>query len=421
MDAIKYIDKNKKEIYQLGDALFKNPELGYKEFKTKEILTNCLKEKGYTIENECFETAFSVSIGSGHPHIGLIAELDAIPTLNHPYANRNDSNAAHSCGHSTQCTIMSSVMAALKQSGIKHGKVTLFFTPGEEYTDVEYRKKLIKSKKINYIGGKVNLLASGIFDDVDMFIHAHTMGESKKYHFSLNSHLGGFVHKEITFKGKAAHASVLPHLGINALNAFTIFNTSVNALRETFKEEDMIRIHGIIKEGGQTVNSIPERIVYECYVRSLNLEAMNEVSRKVDNAAIHSAKAIGASASIKNSPGYLPLIQDKNINEVIRKEMLKYCKPEDIYDGELSMAAGDIGDISIFKPTIQFGYTGFKGACHSKDLCIVDNNKAYIEPAKIIINTIYELLNNKQLSNKIIKEYKPRMSKKEYLAYINQK
>ena len=85
------------------------------------------------------------------------------------------------------------------------------------------------------------------------------------------------------------------------------------------------------------------------------------------------------------------------------------------------MAAGDIGDISIFKPTIQFGYTGFKGACHSKDLCIVDNNKAYIEPAKIIINTIYELLNNKQLSNKIIKEYKPRMSKKEYLAYINQK
>lgn len=421
MDAIQYIDSNKKEIIALGDLLFKTPELGYKEFKTKKILTDFLKNKGFNIENECFETAFSISIGSGHPHIGLIAELDAIPTLGHPYANKNDNNAAHSCGHSTQCAIMSNVMVALKQKGIKTGKVTLFFTPAEEFTDVNYRKKLIKEKKIKYIGGKINMLEKGLFDDVDIFIHAHTMGQNPKYHFSLNTHLGGFVHKTITFKGKAAHAAVLPHEGINALNAFNIFNTSINALRETFKEEDMIRIHGMLTEGGQTVNSIPERVVYECYVRSMDLDAINQISKKVDNAAIHSAKAIDASATIKTIPGYLPLVQERKVNDIIKKEMLKYCSSNQINDNEISMAAGDVGDISVFKPTVQFGYTGFKGICHGKDLCVVDNNRAYIEPIKIITKTVESLLNNPKLINTIKKEYKPRMSKKDYLKYINQK
>ncbi|MBQ7126008.1 M20/M25/M40 family metallo-hydrolase, partial [bacterium] len=86
--------------------------------------------------NECFETAFSVSIGKGKPHIGLIAELDALPTLGHKYANKNDNNAAHACGHSSQCAIMASVISLLKEDTFK-GKVTLFFTPAEEYTDIK--------------------------------------------------------------------------------------------------------------------------------------------------------------------------------------------------------------------------------------------------------------------------------------------
>ena len=119
----------------------------------------------------------------------------------------------------------------------------------------------------------------GIFDDEDLFIHLHTMGEST-YHFSLNSSLAGFVYKEITFKGKATHAAVAPHNGINALNAFVLFDNAVNMLRETFKEEDHIRIHGILNTGGQTVNSIPEKTVYECYVRSLDQEALLATAKR---------------------------------------------------------------------------------------------------------------------------------------------
>lgn len=409
------LNQHREELYKLGDLLFRNPELGYKEFKTKQILTEYLESHGLKIEDLGYRTAFKVSIGSGSPHIGLIAELDAIPTLGHPFANKSD-HAAHSCGHSTQCAIMAYALVHLKDK-IKKGTVTLYFTPGEEFTDVPFRKQLIKNGEINYIGGKINLLTGGCFDKEDLFIHLHTMGQSE-YHFSLNSTLAGFVYKEITFHGKASHAAVAPDKGINALNAFVLFDNALNMLRETFREEDFIRIHGMLREGGQTVNSIPERTVYECYVRSLNEDALKDTAAKLDNAARHCAKALGASVSIKTTPGYLPMHQSRSLNDVIRKQMLKHCKPEEIHEDEISMAAGDIGDLSLFKPTVQFGYSGFGGNCHGRDLCILDKERAYLEPAKIVTDTVLELLEDPDQIKKIKKEFKPSISKEEYLAYL---
>ena len=410
---------NKKEILDLAYALLKNPELGYKEFKTKEILVNYLKDKGFKIENECFETAFSISIGKGHPHIGLIAELDAIPTLGHKYANKEDNNAAHACGHSSQCTIMAGAMSLLKDEKF-NGKVTLFFTPAEEYTDIKYREKLIKNKKIKYIGGKINMLDKGLFDDLDIVIHLHAMGENN-FKYSIGSNLSGFVYKKIKFIGRAAHGAVAPHMGINALNEYALFNDALNMLRETFKDDDSIRIHGYISEGGQTVNSIPERVVYECYVRAMNQKALEDTSRKVDNAAKNCAKALGGTCKIETMPGYLPLVQNKDINDVVYKEMLKLVDEKEIEVNVPSMAAGDIGDVSVFKPTVQFGYGGFTGIPHGRTFMVKDNDLVYIKTIELVNNTVLSLLKNPKLINDIVNKYKPLLSKTEYKKYINSK
>ena len=411
----KEIKKYAKELYDLGDNLFKHPELGYKEFTNKKTLEEYFHSHGIKTEDLGFRTAFKATIGSGSPRIGLIAELDALPTLGHPYASKID-NAAHSCGHSTQCAIMAYTLVRLKNV-IKNGTVTLYFTPAEEFTDIAFRKELIRKGEIKYIGGKINMLTAGIFDEEDLFIHLHTMGEGK-YHFSLNSTLSGFVYKQITFKGKATHAAVAPDKGINALNAFVLFDNALNMLRETFREDDYIRVHGIISEGGQTVNSIPEKVVYECYVRSLNLDILRLTAAKVDNAAKYAAKAIGASASIKTTPGYLPMHQSKLINDVIRKNMLKYCSIEDIHDGETSMAAGDLGDLSLFKPTVQFGYSGFSGNCHGKDLCVSDPERAYLEPSAVVFDSVKYLLEHKEYVDNIKKSFTPQISMKDYIKYL---
>ena len=98
--------------------------------------------------------------------------------------------------------------------------------------------------------------------------------------------------------------------------------------------------------------------------------------------------------------------------------MLKYCSIEEIHDDEVSMAAGDIGDVSCFKPTVQFGYSGFAGNCHGKDLCIVDKDRAYLEPAKVIYDTALYLSQQQEYVDRIIKEFKPSLTKEEYLEYL---
>lgn len=420
MKASDYLDKHCEDTYALGDKLFTNPELGYKEFKTKQLLIAYFNKYGLKPDKEYCETGFSVSLGSGHPHIGLIAELDAIPTLGHKYANKDDNNAAHSCGHSTQCACLAALMVALKQEGIKQGKVTLFFTPAEEYTDLDYKDKLIKEKKIKYYGGKINMLEQGIFADVDMLIHLHMMSESS-YHFSLGGSLGGFLYKEITFKGKAAHAAVAPDKGINALSAYNVFATAINALRETFNDEDKIRVHGIIKQGGQTVNALAEKVVYECYIRSINQEALLKTAKQVDAAAKHSSKAIGADCKIITKPGYLPFIQERKINDVLYQKMLTYCKEEEINCYHPSIASSDLGNVSVFIPCVEFGYGGFKGFAHSKDVEIVDKYRVYIETAKLLADSVTYFLENPKLCKDIKESYQPRMSQKEYEEYIRQK
>ena len=418
--VIKVMDQMAEKTIELGRKLFETPELGFKEFKTKEMLIKELNDAGFKVEREFACTGFSVSLGSGHPHIGLIAELDAIPTLGHPCADLNDQSAAHTCAHSTQCAIMTSVMKALKEVNVTEfpGKVTLFFTPAEEFTDMAFRNELISKGEIKYPAGKIQMLYEGIFDDVDLCLHLHAMGNDQ-YRFASDSHLAGFIYKRFTFVGKASHAAVLPHLGVNALNAFTLFQSAAGMLRETFVDEDKNRFHGIVTEGGQTVNSIPERVVYEGYVRSFNTENMKLLSDKLTHAAKHCAQALGAECIVEDTPGYLPFKPCHELSLIVEDNMLHFCRPEEILHDEKSVAAGDIGDLGLFVPTIQFGYGGVGGVIHGKTMFIEDEQRLYIESAKVTAMTVIDLMSDPDKVQRVVDSFKPSMSKEDYFEYLN--
>ncbi|MBR5049351.1 MAG: amidohydrolase [Erysipelotrichaceae bacterium] len=416
-----YIDDHKQEIYQLGDALFNSPELGFKEFHTKQIIISYLEDHGLKVDRTFCQSGLSVRIGSGAPHIGLIAEMDAIPTLGHPCASATD-NAAHACGHSTQMTSMLAALDAVNQiiSDLP-GTVTLYFTPAEEFTDMNYRRQAISEGKIRYASGKQNMLVERIFDEEDLLIHLHACSQTDKYHFSIGSRLAGFIYKRITFHGKTAHAAMGPDKGHNALNMCVLFLDAVNMLRETFREEDSVRLHGMIDKGGDTVNSIPSEVVYECYVRTSNFQFLFELNDQIDNVASHCAQALGGSAEIEDTPGYLPLVQSDELNEVLYPNLLQFYPEDQIRHGESSMAAGDVGDIAAFKPLIQYGYCGIGGNLHGADMYIKDPEEVYITQAKVLADTVYDLLADPQKVRKVTEAFKPSMTYDQYIAYLDGK
>ena len=415
---VNYIDEHKEELLALGEELFHHPELGFKEFETRKIIQKFLDRHGLKIDREYAITGCSVTIGEGKPHIGLMAELDAIPTQGHPCADPV-STAAHACGHSTQVGIMLGVMAALNEDPNRPaGTVTLFFTPAEEFTDMEYRRGLVKEGKIAYCSGKQNMLAEHVLDDVDCILHVHAMSD-KRWRFSLGSVLSGFIYKKITFLGRASHAAALPELGINALHECTLFISAINMLRETFRDEDVVRLHGIIDNGGNTVNSIPDKVVYECYVRSVEPEVIRDVNEKITRAAKCCAEALGGSCIVEDTPGYLPLHQSEELNEAVLETMLKFTEDRLIRRGEISPAAGDVGDVSLFKPIIQYGYGGFSGRIHGADLAIDDPEEVYIAQPKIVGLTVLDLLAHPEKVRHIAESFTPKMTYGEYIDYLN--
>lgn len=405
-------------LFSFGRTLFIHPELGYKEFETRDLLLQELQSAGFDRIERYGETGIIVTIGSGKPSIGLIAEMDAIPTPGHADADP-ETGAAHTCGHSTQCAIQMEALKVIREElKTRKGTVKLYFCPAEEFTDIDFRMDYIASGKVKYFSGKINMLMDGIFDDSDVLIHLHAMGEYQGHRFAIGSTLAGFTYKRITFRGKAAHAAVNPDKGINALNMFTLFNSGLGMLRETFVDEDKNRIHGILKKGGSTVNSIPDEVIYECYIRSFHQENLLKLSEQVNNLAVHCAEALGGTAEIMDLPGDLPFVQDPNLCSVIYRNLLKYTDPSEILTDEKSVAAGDIGDVGCFFPTIQFGYTGFTGYCHGVTLSVADNEEVYAVPCDIVVNSVLDLLDHPEEVEKIRTEFRPSITKEEYLRHL---
>lgn len=404
-ELTRIIDSLKSETINIGRDIFENPELGFKEFRTSEVIKTYLNDLDLPYEDNISITGVRTTIGNPNAtfNIGIICEMDAVPTKGHPYSS-NDLDAAHSCAHSNQVAIMLSVVKALKISRFfenMDGKLTFIATPSEEYTDFEYRESLIREDKIRYCSGKQDMLYNGVFEDIDLIISCHTMGSRDKPLADINSTLNGFIKKSVSYHGKAAHAGACPHLGINALNAANIGLMSANTQRETFEERDYIRFHSIITNGGHTVNTIPDLVTIDAYVRGNTLDGMLQANKTINRALEAGAYATGCAITIEDTLGYMPFTQCRDLSYVLKENISEYVV--DVIDSQASMASGDIGDVGYVIPTIQFGFSGFSGNVHGPNFEISDEETAYIIPGKAIVKTLYDLYkNNGALAKEII-------------------
>jgi amidohydrolase len=268
--------------------------------------------------------------GSPGPTVAIIGELDSILVADHPSANR-ETGAAHCCGHNAQLANMLGAGIALVESGVLpelSGRVALFAVPAEEYVEIEYRSELRRQGKIELLGGKSELVRLGEFDEIDMAMMVHTASKDHMAGiFGSSESSNGFVGKNARFTGRAAHAAGAPHRGVNALYAATVALDAINAQRETYRDEDAVRIHPIISRGGDLVNVIPNDVRLETYVRGKTVEAIESASAKVDRALKAGALALGARVDITTLPGYLPLFNDGRLLELFKGNFARDYDP----------------------------------------------------------------------------------------------
>ncbi len=399
------------------------PELGFKEKDTAQRVKQSFDQSRLPFHEGLALTGVKAVLQGAKPGptIALMGELDALQVPNHPRANP-DTGAAHACGHNAQIAGLLGAAMGLSDADIAEhlsGNVVFFAVPAEEFVEIDYRIGLVKEGKTAFLTGKQELIRLGHFDDVDMAVMIHsTSPDVHDGSMGLSPSSNGFLAKNIRFLGRASHAGVFPERGTNALYAAQLALSAINAQRETFRDEDCVRVHPIITKGGDLVNIIPSEVCMETYVRAKTSEAIVDASEKVDRALRGSAVAMGCHVEVETVPGNLPLRNDEGLAEVFRNVAGPLLGEDNYRNYPHVGGSTDAGDLSQIMPVLHPMMTGGAGAHHQTDWCIEDHENGYVTPAKALALMAVDLLSDGAAGAlKILENGKPAMTKEEYLKH----
>jgi len=376
------IDQYKEKAVSISHQIHEKPELRFQEHFAAGLLSGAAREVGLPVETGVggLTTAFRAEFGNGSgPTVAILAEYDALPN-------------GHSCGHNLiACAALSAIVGLQKVAKNLPGKIVFLGTPAEEGG-----------------GGKIILLDRGALKGVDAAMMAHPFdGEACTMPALATRHL------HISFHGKASHAAVAPWDGASALSAVIQTFQSVDAARLHIR--DGARVHGIITNGGQAVNIIPEKTECQFLVRGKTSKYTHEIADRVLRCAEAAALATGTKMSHEVVGGYKNLINNRTmaLHYAALSESLGVASPE----GREDMPTGstDMGDVSHVMPSIHVIFQVAKrgeGSCH-EDAFVKHTDSEYgyaamIRVGKALAMTAYDLLADPALMKAATAEFAQR-------------
>ncbi|MDI6823540.1 MAG: amidohydrolase [Bacillota bacterium] len=406
------------EVIALAEEVYRHPELGFKEVRTSALMAERLAALGLEPETGLALTGVRavLDFGRSGPTVAVMGELDAVVCFPHPEADPH-TGAVHACGHHGQLAALWGAAVGLTIPGLAphlSGRVVFWAVPAEEYVEIEYRQRLRREGKISFLGGKQELIARGLLDDVDLAMLCHADSDNPGRKAKVGGTCNGFIGKLATFEGKEAHAGGAPHQGVNALNAAILGIMGIHCQRETFRDEDHVRVHPILTRGGDLVNIVPADVRLETYVRAATTEAMADANRKVNRALRAGGLAVGARVHIEDLPGYLPMRNDPNLSRVFADNLALLIGPDNISCEEHVSGSTDMGDVSHLIPAIHPSLGGVAGRAHARDFRVVDAEMAYVIPAQAMAMTVVDLLaNGAAAASGVMAQFRPAVPDRE--------
>ncbi len=422
------IDDRAEWLMDIARTILDNPEPGFTEIKTSSFVSEKLSELGISHQSGIAITGLKGVVQGGRPGptVAVIGELDSLRVLDHPHVDP-DTGAAHACGHHCQTPMMLGAAVGLLVPEVLEslaGNIAFIAVPAEEFIDVEFRWGLHKEGQLGLMAGKQEFIRLGAFDDIDMAMMVHTASSSQESaKFSVGGTSNGHVVKYVRFIGKAAHAGSSPHMGVNALQAAMVALNALNTQRETLRNENNVRLHGVLTRGGAAVNSVPADVRYEGRVRGRTAEAIEDANGKMDRCLRAGALTMGGSVEIVTIPGYLPMKNNEPMMELFKRNAIEIVGESEVAEHPADRNRGgstDMGDLSQLMPVIHPYTTAAHGAGHSIDYVVDDYVQAVVNPAKAMAMSVIDLLHDDaQEARRIIDTSAPTMTTQQYLAFQN--
>lgn len=422
------VEEHREFIINLSRQVWEFAELRFEERQSCALLEAALEQHGFAVTRQVggIETAFVAEYGSGGPVIGFLGEYDALPNLSQK-ANTarqepvQEGAPGHGCGHNLLGTGALAAALALRyyvEENQLGGTVRFYGCPAEEGG-----------------GGKVLMVAAGLFADIDAAITWHPSSA----HYVQSSPTLATRTSSFHFKGKSAHASSNPQDGRSALDAVELMNVGVNYLREHVPTESRIH-YAVTNTGGHAPNVVQAEASVRYQMRSPLMSQVEDIYARVSDVARGAALMTGTSVEMKEESRYLNIIPNTTLEACAHRQMQKIGLPE--YDENdlafareiratlseseknahiipetrgldiasvvppfrphngLHRASTDVGDVSWIVPTVQYrsavwavGTKAHSWQAVAQGLCGYAN-KGTLNAGKIMAATGLELLQN---------------------------
>jgi amidohydrolase len=353
-----------------------HPEVSLDEHETSERYGAYLEARGFAVERGVagMETALLGRHGAPEAPFcaALLAEMDALPGI------------GHACGHNLSGP--ASLLAA--------EAVTRVLEP----TDA---RLLVVGSPAEEIGvGKRRLVEAGIFREADVAMMAHASDMRRAHRLFL-----GNRKREFVFHGRAAHAAAYPEQGINALDGVIALFVAVGMLRQQLGSS--VRVHGIVSDGGQAPNIIPERAAARFWVRALDDALLEDTARRVVHCAEGAAAATGTRLEVLEEVGESPpMLPNLALAEVYRRQLESLGLEETPHAAGEAIGSSDISHVSRVVPTIHPNFPiGTDLRLHTREFAEATTRPTgeagLLEAARALALTIHALVRSPETRNAV--------------------
>tara|TARA_B100001094_G_C18100859_1_gene755663 strand:+ start:135 stop:1325 length:1191 start_codon:yes stop_codon:yes gene_type:complete len=320
-------------IINIRRELHEHPELMYEEFKTSELIRRELDKLDIPYKHPIAETGVLASIGNGNgPCVALRADMDALPIHEEtdvPFRSKIDGKM-HACGHDCHVSMLLGAAKLLKEKENQiNGTVKLLFQPAEE----------------GGAGGKLMREEGALKDPaVERIFGLHVWPQIPSG--QIGSREGTFLAAtsslSLTVKGVGGHAAVPQLTKDPVLTSARIITNLQSIISRELDPLDSGVVSITVINGGNASNVIPSEVNVKGTLRSLTMEGLRKLQKRVKEIAEGIAQTHGCEAIVEYvGNDYPPTVNDSDMWKFAKKVGIELLGNENVSDLDAVMGGED--------------------------------------------------------------------------------